>query len=156
MSDLLFPWIGKYLTFLLEMSDLLFAWNIRPPFCSEYLTLLSKYLTLLSKYLTSSKYLTLLYKYLTSLLSNYLTSLLSKYLTSSKYLTLLSNYLTLLSKCLTSCMFRMVSLKVDGLSHRTNLEDLESLFDKYGKVGDVYIPKVSWKLINLILSFYWD
>ncbi|XP_023342635.1 serine/arginine-rich splicing factor 2 [Eurytemora carolleeae] len=36
---------------------------------------------------------------------------------------------------------RMVSLKVDGLSHRTNLEDLESLFDKYGKVGDVYIPK---------------
>ena len=154
MSDLLFPWIGKYLTFLLEMSDLLFAWNIRPPFCFKYLTLLSKYLTLLYKYLTFLiKYLTSS-KYLT--LSKYLTSLLSKYLTSSKYLTLLSNYLTLLSKCLTSCMFRMVSLKVDGLSHRTNLEDLESLFDKYGKVGDVYIPKVSWKLINLILSFYWD
>ena len=153
MSDLLFPWIGKYLTFLLEMSDLLFAWNIRPPFCFKYLTLLSKYLTLLSKYLTLlSKYLALLIKYLTSskylTLSKYLTSLLSKYLTSSKYLTLLSNYLTLLSKCLTSCMFRMVSLKVDGLSHRTNLEDLESLFDKYGKVGDVYIPKVSWKIIK--------
>eukprot|EP00088_Acartia_fossae_P052180 TRINITY_DN58801_c0_g1_i1.p1 TRINITY_DN58801_c0_g1~~TRINITY_DN58801_c0_g1_i1.p1 ORF type:complete len:194 (-),score=26.81 TRINITY_DN58801_c0_g1_i1:153-734(-) len=36
---------------------------------------------------------------------------------------------------------RMVSLKVDGLSHRTSIDDLESLFDKYGKVGDVYIPK---------------
>jgi len=36
---------------------------------------------------------------------------------------------------------RMVSLKVDGLTHRTCLEDLESLFEKYGKVGDVYIPK---------------
>jgi len=36
---------------------------------------------------------------------------------------------------------RMISLKVDGLSHRTNVEDLESLFEKYGKVGDVYIPK---------------
>lgn len=35
----------------------------------------------------------------------------------------------------------MVSLKVDGLSHRTNTDDLESLFEKYGKVGDVYIPK---------------
>ena len=36
---------------------------------------------------------------------------------------------------------KMVSLKVDGLSHRTNIEDLEALFDKYGRIGDVYIPK---------------
>jgi len=36
---------------------------------------------------------------------------------------------------------RMVSLKVDGLSTRTHIDDLESLFEKYGKVGDVYIPK---------------
>jgi len=36
---------------------------------------------------------------------------------------------------------RMVSLKVDGLSHRTSIDDLEDLFQKYGKVGDVYIPK---------------
>eukprot|EP00088_Acartia_fossae_P053261 TRINITY_DN6050_c0_g2_i1.p1 TRINITY_DN6050_c0_g2~~TRINITY_DN6050_c0_g2_i1.p1 ORF type:complete len:240 (+),score=57.94 TRINITY_DN6050_c0_g2_i1:48-722(+) len=36
---------------------------------------------------------------------------------------------------------RMYSLKVDGLSHRTSLEDLESLFEKYGRVGDIYIPK---------------
>lgn len=36
---------------------------------------------------------------------------------------------------------RMVSLKVDGLSHRTTTDDLEGLFDKYGRIGDVYIPK---------------
>lgn len=36
---------------------------------------------------------------------------------------------------------RMVSLKVDGLSHRTTIDDLEALFDKYGRIGDVYIPK---------------
>jgi len=36
---------------------------------------------------------------------------------------------------------RMISLKVDGLSHRTCAEDLEGLFDKYGRIGDVYIPK---------------
>ena len=35
----------------------------------------------------------------------------------------------------------MVSLKVDGLSTRTHIDDLESLFEKYGKVGDVYKPK---------------
>merc|ERR1719447_988122 len=35
----------------------------------------------------------------------------------------------------------MVSLKVDGLSHRTTTDDLEGLFDKYGRIGDVYIPK---------------
>jgi len=36
---------------------------------------------------------------------------------------------------------KMVSLKVDGLSHRSTIEDLESLFEKYGRIGDVYIPK---------------
>ena len=36
---------------------------------------------------------------------------------------------------------RMFSLKVDGLSHRTTNDDLEGLFDKYGRIGDVYIPK---------------
>ena len=36
---------------------------------------------------------------------------------------------------------KMISLNVDGLSHRTGAEDLEGLFDKYGKIGDVYIPK---------------
>ncbi len=32
---------------------------------------------------------------------------------------------------------------MDGLSHRTNTDDLEALFEKYGRIGDVYIPKVS-------------
>jgi len=36
---------------------------------------------------------------------------------------------------------KMVSLKVDNLTYRTTGDDLEYLFEKYGKVGDVYIPK---------------
>jgi len=36
---------------------------------------------------------------------------------------------------------KMVSLKVDNLTYRTTSDDLEYLFEKYGKVGDVYIPK---------------
>merc|ERR1719186_833029 len=35
----------------------------------------------------------------------------------------------------------MTSLKVDNLTYRTTNEDLEYLFEKYGRVGDVYIPK---------------
>ena len=35
----------------------------------------------------------------------------------------------------------MYSLKVDNLSYRTKVEDLEYLFEKYGKIGDIYIPK---------------
>ena len=27
------------------------------------------------------------------------------------------------------------------LKHRTTTDDLEGLFDKYGRIGDVYIPK---------------
>ena len=34
----------------------------------------------------------------------------------------------------------MVSLKVDNLTYRTTPEDLRREFDKYGEVGDVYIP----------------
>jgi len=36
---------------------------------------------------------------------------------------------------------RMISLKVDNLTYRTSDKDLEYLFEKYGKVGDIYIPK---------------
>ena len=36
---------------------------------------------------------------------------------------------------------RMVSLKVDNLTYRTTNEDLEYLFEKFGKVGDIYIPR---------------
>ncbi len=45
----------------------------------------------------------------------------------------------------------MVSLKVDGLSHRTTIDDVEALFDKYGRIGDVYIPKVGIQLHRSIL-----
>ena len=27
------------------------------------------------------------------------------------------------------------------IKHRTTTDDLEGLFDKYGRIGDVYIPK---------------
>ena len=35
----------------------------------------------------------------------------------------------------------MTSLKVDNLTYRTTCEDLRRVFEKYGDVGDVYIPK---------------
>lgn len=35
----------------------------------------------------------------------------------------------------------MSSLKVDNLTYRTTPEDLRRAFDKYGDVGDVYIPR---------------
>ena len=38
---------------------------------------------------------------------------------------------------------------MDNLTYRTTSEDLEYLFEKYGKVGDVYIPKVV-KLLKTI------
>ena len=35
----------------------------------------------------------------------------------------------------------MVSLKVDNLTYRTTTDDLKRLFEKYGDIGDVYIPR---------------
>ncbi|XP_069769163.1 serine/arginine-rich splicing factor 2-like [Narcine bancroftii] len=35
----------------------------------------------------------------------------------------------------------MTSLKVDNLTYRTSPETLKRVFEKYGKVGDVYIPR---------------
>ncbi|CAL1283848.1 unnamed protein product [Larinioides sclopetarius] len=35
----------------------------------------------------------------------------------------------------------MTSLKVDNLTYRTTPEDLKRVFEKYGDVGDVYIPR---------------
>ena len=35
----------------------------------------------------------------------------------------------------------MCSLKVDNLTYRTTPEDLRHEFEKYGDVGDVYIPR---------------
>lgn len=38
----------------------------------------------------------------------------------------------------------MVSLKVDNLTYRTTPDDLRRVFEKYGDVGDVYIPRDRW------------
>lgn len=35
----------------------------------------------------------------------------------------------------------MTSLKVDNLTYRTAPETLRRVFEKYGRVGDVYIPR---------------
>lgn len=35
----------------------------------------------------------------------------------------------------------MTSLKVDNLTYRTTTDDLRRIFDKYGDIGDVYIPR---------------
>ena len=35
----------------------------------------------------------------------------------------------------------MVSLKVDNLSYRITPEELKPIFERYGEVGDVYIPR---------------
>ncbi|XP_071444664.1 serine/arginine-rich splicing factor 2 isoform X2 [Hetaerina americana] len=35
----------------------------------------------------------------------------------------------------------MISLKVDNLTYRTTPEDLRRAFEKYGDVGDIYIPR---------------
>ncbi|KAA3677733.1 splicing factor, arginine/serine-rich 2 [Paragonimus westermani] len=35
----------------------------------------------------------------------------------------------------------MVSLKVDNLAYRTTIDDLRRIFNRYGEVGDVYIPR---------------
>lgn len=35
----------------------------------------------------------------------------------------------------------MISLKVDNLSYRVTPEELKPLFEKYGEVGDIYLPR---------------
>ena len=40
----------------------------------------------------------------------------------------------------------MVSLKVDNISYRTSGEDLRPLFEKYGDIGDIYIPRDRYKI----------
>ena len=39
------------------------------------------------------------------------------------------------------CTEGMTTLKVDNLTYRTTCEDLRRVFEKYGDVGDVNIPK---------------
>ena len=35
----------------------------------------------------------------------------------------------------------MYSLKVDNLTYRTRVEDLRRYFDRFGPIGDIYIPR---------------
>ena len=35
----------------------------------------------------------------------------------------------------------MTSLKVDNLTFRTTVDELEPIFEAYGKVGDIFIPR---------------
>ena len=35
----------------------------------------------------------------------------------------------------------MTSLKIDNLSYRTDSESLRRKFEKYGEIGDIYVPK---------------
>lgn len=47
----------------------------------------------------------------------------------------------------------MVSLKVDNLTYRTSKEDLLQAFEKYGEVGDVYIPRDPYTRENKGFAF---
>ena len=53
---------------------------------------------------------------------------------------------------------RMISIKVDGISARATIDDLEYLFEKYGKIGDIYIPKERYSKDNRGFAFirYFD
>jgi len=35
----------------------------------------------------------------------------------------------------------LITLKIDNVSHRTVIDDLDILFGKFGKIGDIHIPK---------------
>jgi len=37
----------------------------------------------------------------------------------------------------------LITLKVDNISYRTVTDDLDTLFGKFGRIGDIYIPKDS-------------
>lgn len=52
----------------------------------------------------------------------------------------------------------MVSIKVDGISARASVSDLEYLFEKYGKIGDIYIPRERYSKDNRGFAFvrYFD
>ena len=47
----------------------------------------------------------------------------------------------------------MTSLKVDGITQRTATGDLEFIFEKYGKIGDIYIPKEKYSNENRGFAF---
>lgn len=52
----------------------------------------------------------------------------------------------------------MISLKVDNLTYRTTADMLKRVFEKYGEVGDVYIPRDPYKQESRGFAFvrYYD
>jgi len=52
----------------------------------------------------------------------------------------------------------MISLKVDNLTYRTTGDMLKRVFEKYGEVGDVYIPRDPYKQESRGFAFvrYYD
>ena len=62
-----------------------------------------------------------------------------------------------------------ITFKVDNLTYRTTPEDLRRAFDRYGDVGDVYIPRDRFSresrgtltfsfvsFVNMFVTFEWD
>ena len=52
----------------------------------------------------------------------------------------------------------MTSIKVDGISSRATVDDLDYLFKKYGEIGDIYIPREKYSKDNRGFAFirYYD
>lgn len=47
----------------------------------------------------------------------------------------------------------MVSLKVDNLTYRTTVDDLKRTFGKFGKIGDIYIPRDAYTMESRGFAF---
>ncbi|KAF6029567.1 hypothetical protein EB796_012136 [Bugula neritina] len=47
----------------------------------------------------------------------------------------------------------MTSLKVDNLTYRTSTDDLKRVFDKYGEIGDIYIPRDAYSMESRGFAF---
>jgi len=53
---------------------------------------------------------------------------------------------------------RMTSLRVGNLPYRCTTEDLEPLFEKFGEVGDIYLPteRGTGRSRGFAFVRYWD
>lgn len=48
---------------------------------------------------------------------------------------------------------RMYSLKVDNLAYRTRMVDLKRYFEKFGPIGDIYVPRDQFSHSNRGYAF---
>ena len=48
---------------------------------------------------------------------------------------------------------RMYSLKVDNLAYRTRVIDLKRYFEKFGPIGDIYVPRDQFSHSNRGYAF---